>query len=138
MAKSKHTDNTTLVTEFIKTVDPEIAPLMEAVRQTILAADKQIAEQVKWNAPAFYYTGDMPPFDPKEYKRDMVVFNFHKKKHLLLVLPSGAKVSDPTKLLEGSYKDGRRLLTIKDMDDLAAKKDALQDILREWISMVDK
>ena len=50
----------------------------------------------------------MKPFDPKEYKRDLIVMNLHKGR-IMLVFPSGAKVNDTSGLLEGDYKDGRRL-----------------------------
>lgn len=47
-----------------------------------------IGEQIKWNNPCFYFTGEMPAFDPKEYKREIVVMNLFKGR-IMLVLPSG-------------------------------------------------
>ena len=40
-----------------------------ALRQIILAVDPEIGEEIKWNAPTFFYTGAMKPSDPKQYKR---------------------------------------------------------------------
>ena len=63
----------------------------------------------------------MKPFDPKEYKREIVVFNLFKNR-IMLVFPSGEKIKDVSGILEGDYKDGRRLIIFKDMDDVLSKK----------------
>ena len=83
--------------------------VLEALRKTILGAGKEIGEEIKWNAPAFFYSGEMKPFDPKEYKRHLIVFNLFRKDCIRLVFPSGARVNDQSGLLEGDYADGRRL-----------------------------
>jgi hypothetical protein len=119
MAKSKHS-SAQQVTAHIDTLTPEVAEVVEYLRQTILSTHPEIAEQIKWNSPAFYYTGEMAPFDPKEYKRDLIVMNLHKGR-TLLVLPTGAKLTDNSGTLEGNYKDGRRLIAIKDLADAKAK-----------------
>ena len=56
----------------------------------------------------------------------------------MLVFPSGAKVNDTTGLLEGDYKDGRRITVFKDMKDVKAKEKALQKVIKEWLKLVDK
>ena len=138
MEKIKINEDSTNVTEHIQKMEPSVAQLMEAVRQTILTTDKEIGERIKWNAPSFYYTGLMQPFDPKEYKRELLVYNFHKKDYLLLVFPSGAKVKDVTGLMEGDYKDGRRLVKIKDLADLSSKEKGLKKVIKEWLKLIDK
>ena len=79
----------------------------------------------------------MKPFDPKEYKRDIVVMNLHKGR-IMLVFPSGAKVNDKEGFLEGDYKDGRRTVVFKDIDDVKSKKKALQNVLKTWLALVEK
>ncbi|MBK9491767.1 MAG: DUF1801 domain-containing protein [Haliscomenobacter sp.] len=79
----------------------------------------------------------MKEFDPKEYKRDLIVMNLHKGR-IMMVFPSGAKVNDQSGLLEGDYKDGRRIATFKDLDDVQAKQGALQTIIKSWLELVDK
>lgn len=137
MSKEKEVSNTKTVTEYIQKLDPALGKVVEAIRQVILSTDKEIGEQVKWNSPAFFYTGEMKPFDPKEYKRDIVVLNLHKG-FALLVFPTGAKVSDTTGLLKGEYKDGRRLAEFQDMNDVKMKGKTLQKVIKEWIKLVDK
>jgi hypothetical protein len=125
------------VTEHIKKLDPSFGKIIEAVRQIILNTDKEIGERIKWNNPSFYYTGEMKPIDPKEYKREIVVFNLYKGR-ILLVFPGGAKVNDESGLLEGDYKDGRRTTIFKDMKDVKSKEKALQNVIKEWLKLVDK
>ncbi len=129
--------DTELVTQHIQKLEPGAANIVEAIRQIILTSSKEIAERIKWNNPSFYYTGEMKPFDPKEYKRDMAVFNLYKGR-IMIVFPSGGKVNDTSGLLEGDYKDGRRIAVIKDMQDLAAKEQALRTVVKQWLKLVDK
>jgi hypothetical protein len=136
MAKAKKAEPAT-VARYIETLESTLAALVETVRKIILETSPEIGEQIKWNSPSFFYTGDIKPFDPKEYKRDIAVMNLHKG-YVLLVLPTGAKVADPSKILEGNYTDGRRLVTIKDIDSAMQKKDALQQVIRTWLAMVEK
>ncbi|WP_462222525.1 DUF1801 domain-containing protein, partial [Ferruginibacter sp.] len=96
-----------------------------------------VGERIKWNNPSFYYTGEMKPFDPKEYKREIVVFNLFKEK-IMLVFPSGAKVKNTYGLLTGDYKDGRRIAVLKDMADVKTKEKDLQKIIKEWLKLIDK
>src|SRR6478735_7476307 len=136
MAKTKLTD-IEQVTKHIQKLDKSIAPTVEALRQIILNTDKEIGERVKWNNPSFYYTGEMKPFDPKEYKREIIVFNLYKGR-IMLVFPSGAKVNDKSGLLQGEYKDGRRITIFKDMEDVRSKEKLLQTAIKEWLRLVDK
>lgn len=135
MAKIK--DNTALVTAYIQNLEPSFGEIVETIRQIILSTDKEIGEEIKWNAPTFYYTGEMKPFDPKEYKRYIIVTNFHKGR-ILLVFPSGAKVNDTTGFLEGDYKDGRRLVYFKDLADVKAKEEALRNVIKTWLTLIEK
>ena len=43
-----------------------LADVVEALRQVILRAHGDIGEEIKWNAPSFFYTGPLRPFSPKE------------------------------------------------------------------------
>lgn len=134
--KDKLSDNEE-VTRHIQALDSSLGKIIELLRQTILSTDKEIGERIKWNNPSFYYTGEMKPFDPKEYKREIIVFNLYKGR-ILLVFPGGAKVKDTTGLLEGDYKDGRRVIIFKDLEDVMSKKHDLQKIIRDWLKLVDK
>lgn len=136
MAKAKQND-TEKVTELIQKLDKPFGNLVENVRQIILDSGNEIGEQIKWNSPAFYYTGEMKPFDPKEYKRDIVVMNLRNNK-MLLIFPTGGVLKDSLGILEGNYEDGRRMISIFDATDLSSKEAALRAVIKTWISLVDK
>ncbi len=125
------------VTALIGKMEPDLASLVQKVREIILGTDKEIGEQVKWNSPSFFYTGAMQPFDPKEYKRDIVVINLSKG-FPLLVFPTGAKITQATTILEDKRKDGRCFIPLKSIEDVEAKANELQKVLKEWLSLVEK
>ena len=137
MAKSVKPSESEQVEEHISNLDPKVAEIVQTLRKIILATDKEIGERIKWNNPSFYYIGEMKPFDPKEYKREIAVFNLHKNR-IMLVFPGGAKVSDKSGLLEGDYKDGRRITVFKDLDDVRAKEKSLRSVLKQWLKVKDK
>jgi hypothetical protein len=137
MAKAIKLTEQEQVTQHIKKLPASIRNTIEKIRQIILSTDKEIGERIKWNNPSFYYTGEMKEFDPKEYKRDMIVMNLFKER-MMLVFPSGAKVNDQSGLLEGDYKDGRRTIVFKDMEDVEAKEKKLKAVIKKWLTLVDK
>ena len=125
------------VNQHIQKLEPALGNIIETIRKIILSTDKEIGERIKWNNPSFYYTGEMKPFDPKEYKREIVVMNLFKGR-IMLVFPGGAKVNDESGLLEGDYKDGRRITIFTDLEDVESKKKALQKVIKDWLKLVDK
>lgn len=136
MTKSKDINDSIGVTNFIQKLEPRVAEIIEEIRQIILGTDKIIDEQIKWNSPSFFYSGEMKPFDPKEYKRDLAVLNIRKE--IMLVFPTGASIDDTTGVLEGAYTDGRRLVYFKDLSDVKMKKESLQRVIKAWVELVDK
>ena len=99
--------------------------LVMAVRDAILDADDRGTEVVKWQAPTFVYKGNIASFYPKT------------KTHASLMFHRGAALDDPDGLLEGEG-DVSRVARFLDADDLAAKRDALQRLIREWIALQDR
>jgi hypothetical protein len=135
MAKTK-LSNTEQVSAYIDKLEQPIQDIVATLRQVILSTDPEIAEEIKWNAPSFYYSGEIKPFDPKEYRRHIIVMNLHKR--IMMVFPSGAKIDDASGLLTGDYKDGRRLVFVKTIDDVKSITPALQTAIRDWLSKVEK
>ncbi|HTD40378.1 MAG TPA: DUF1801 domain-containing protein [Mucilaginibacter sp.] len=126
------------VDAYMAKLDYPLKDVVQALRELILGTDAEIGEEVKWNAPTFFYSGEMRPFNPKEYKRHLIVFNLFRKDCVRLVFPSGAKVNDKSGLLEGTYADGRRLALFYSMDDVGAKKEVMQRVIKEWLRLLDK
>ena len=125
------------VTQHIQNLDSSTRDTVEVLRQIMLSVSDEISERIKWNNPSFYFKGEMKAFDPKEYKREMAVFNLHKNR-IMLVFPGGAKVNDTSGLLTGDYADGRRIVIFKDQDDVRAKEANLKNVIKEWLKLVDK
>ena len=136
MATSKKLSDTEQVTAHIAKLAPDIKNTVAAIRKIILSCGQEIGERIKWNNPSFYYTGEMKPFDPKEYKREIAVFNLFKVR-IMLVFPSGAKVKDTSGLLEGDYKDGRRIAVFKDLQDVKSKEKALRMVIERWLELAE-
>lgn len=126
------------VNEFMAELKYPLADVIQYLRNYILSLDKNIGEGIFYNAPVFFYTGKMKPFDPKEYRRYIVGFNLFKKDTLRLIFLRGASADDPTGLLEGDYKDGRRLVLFKSIDDVKSKEAELKKIIKQLIKLIDK
>ena len=134
----KSLTDTAAVDIFMQKLKHPLTKVMQAIREIVLSTDKEIGEEIKWNAPAFIYTGEMKPFNPKEYKRYIIVSNLFKKDYIRLVFPSGAKVNDTSGLLEGDYTDGRRLAMFSDLKDVKSKEKALRRVIKDWLKLVEK
>jgi hypothetical protein len=124
------------VDEYMKRLKHPLSDVVEALRQIILKTDPKIGEEVKWNAPSFFYTGEMEPFNPKDYRRYLVVFNLFKKDCIRLVFWGGAKVKDTSGFLEGYYADGRRLAMFYGMNDVKSKQAKLQKIVKQQLKLL--
>ena len=96
------------VTQHISKLEPVLGKTIEYIRRAILSTDKEIGERIKWNNPSFYYTGEMKPFDPKEYKREIIVMNLFKGR-MMLVFPSGAKVNEAVRTARADPETQKRL-----------------------------
>jgi hypothetical protein len=126
------------VDDYVRKMKHPLVDAVKSLRKIILSAGAEMGEEIKWNAPTFFYAGEMGPSDPKEYKRYIVVFNLYRKDCIRLVFPSGAKVKDTSGLLEGEYADGRRLAMFYGLKDVAAKEKQLQRVIRKWLMLLDK
>lgn len=138
MAKTNKLSDEEQVEKYIEVLEHPLKDIVLILRRIVLATDAEIAEQIKWNSLSFYYNGMMKAFAPKEYKRDIVVFNLHKNDCVLLVFPTGAKINDDSGLLEGKFSDSRKIAKFSTIDDVKHKEKLLQVILKAWLKQVDK
>jgi len=118
-------NKTEKVTNFIALLDNPLKEEMNAVREIILAASDKITEDIKWSAPSFAYKDNMATFNPRAKK--FVNLTFHK----------GALIKDANGLLEGDQKEAR-VARFNNMEDVLYKKEALEEIVRNWISLMDE
>lgn len=120
---SKLTD-TEQVAAYMQALDHPLKPEVEAVRSLIKAAGP-LSERIKWNAPSYYY------------KEDFVTFNLHDPSAIRLIFHHPAIVGIASPLLEGDWKD-RRIAYIRSGQEVDAKKEELQRIIREWIKVMSE
>ncbi|MFA7273936.1 MAG: DUF1801 domain-containing protein [Crocinitomicaceae bacterium] len=114
---------------------PKSLALINEIRKVIASTSDKISEEVKWNSPSFFYNGEMQPFNAKEYKRDLVVLNCREER-ILLVFPTGNRIPDEDQFLEGNYPDGRRMVTIRSIQELEIKKSSLQKVISIWLQNI--
>lgn len=126
------------VDAYMQKLKHPLADVVEALRRIILRTDKEIGEEIKWNAPTFFYAGKMKPSDPKDYKRYLIVFNLYQKDCIRLVFPSGAKIKDTSGLLQGDYADGRRLAFFHNLEEVKSHTRRLQQAIGKWLRLLDK
>ncbi len=122
------------VAAFMAALDDPRKPVLEAVRQAILAASPLIAEGIKWNAPSFrtseyFATTNLNP------KGGGVRVILHTGAKVRASGVSAVAIDDPAGLLQWLAKD-RAMVTFADTGDVAAKRSALQAILRAWMELL--
>ncbi|MEM7317681.1 MAG: DUF1801 domain-containing protein [Pseudomonadota bacterium] len=105
--------------------DNPMKPVVQAMREIILAADDRVGECIKWKAPTFTYKGNIASFFPKS------------KKHASLMFHMGAHIPGDHAILQGDAKDGRSV-KIATLEDLTAQRAALEQAVRAWCDWKDR
>lgn len=118
--------NTEQVNEFMDRLDHPFKAEVEMMREMIKNVNKDITEQIKWNAPSFSYKG--------EY---LVTFNLWEKGRIHLVFHNPMISKVKSELLEGDY-DHRRMAYFSDKKDIEEKKAALEKVLKDLIKLQKK
>jgi uncharacterized protein YdhG (YjbR/CyaY superfamily) len=124
--KGSPVSRTDKVDEFLRERNHPLTAEVEAVRSIIMGVNKDINEEVKWNAPSFNFKG--------EY---LVTFNLRDTKRIHLVFHNPLIPQVKSKILEGDYKD-RRMAYFADMQDIKAKKPLLEKALKDLIKLLER
>jgi uncharacterized protein YdhG (YjbR/CyaY superfamily) len=124
--KGSPVSRTDKVDEFLRERNHPLTAEVEAVRSIIMGVNKDINEEVKWNAPSFNFKG--------EY---LVTFNLRDTKRIHLVFHNPLIPQVKSKILEGDYKD-RRMAYFADMQDIKAKKSLLEKALKDLIKLLER
>jgi hypothetical protein len=127
-----------IVDEFLKRLNHPLKDVIAYLRKVILGADKSIGEGVYWNAPTFYYIGKMKSFEPKEYKRYIVGFNFYKQDSIRLIFLRGADATDPKGLLTGDFKDKRKLTSFQNLEQVKKAEADLVKIIKDLVKKINQ
>jgi hypothetical protein len=124
--KGSPVSRTDKVEEFLRELRHPLKAEVEAVRSIIKGVNKNINEEIKWKAPSFNYKGDY-----------LVTFNLRDVKRVYLVFHNPLIPQVKSALLEGDYKD-RRMAYFSNMEDVKAKKVALEKALKDLIRLIGR
>jgi len=127
MKEIKPTQNgTEQVDEFMEKLDHPFKAEVRTMREMIRNVNKDITEQIKWNAPSFSYKGE-----------SLVTFNLWEKQKIHLVFHNPMISRVKSELLEGDY-DHRRMAYFADQKAIEEKKAALEKVLKDLIRLQKK
>ena len=124
--KGSPVSRTDKVDEFLRELSHPLKAEVEAVRSIIMGVNKDINEEIKWNAPSFNYKG--------EY---LVTFNLRETKRVHLVFHNSQIGKVKNDLLEGDYVD-RRMTYFVNMNDIKANKPLLEKALKDLIKLIGR
>jgi uncharacterized protein YdhG (YjbR/CyaY superfamily) len=114
------------VDEFMARHETPMKAEVQAVRDIIKSVNPAIGEQIKWNAPSYFYNGV-----------DLVTFNLWTKEHVHLVFHYPAVVNIESNILEGDYPT-RRMTYLRGMADIEAKRAELARVVGELVAAVER
>ena len=113
------------VDDWFAATDHPQKPVMQAVRQAILAADDRVGECIKWKSPTFTFNGNIASINPQA------------KRFVSLMFHRGADIPGEYPSLSGSGNT-TRYLQFQDATEVEALKPELQSIVRSWCDMRQK
>jgi len=121
------------VVAFLRDLDHPQKPAIATLRQILLGTSPVIREGIKWNSPSFQTTDWFATINLRARDgKDRVWLILHTGATKKASATGGLPIADPTSLLEWLGKD-RGLVVFADRQDIEAKREALQAIVRQWI-----
>lgn len=129
MAKEKLT-GTQEVNQFLAELEHPFKPEIEQLRKIILGANKELYENIKWNAPNFGLKGE-----------DRITMRIHPPKQIQLIFHRGAKVqnlppknliTDDKGLLAWKTTD-RAVATFANLKEIKSAAGDITDLVTKWL-----
>ena len=91
------------------------------------------AKSIKWNAPSFRTSEFFATMHLRAKNGVQLILHFGAKKRA--DLDAGSKIADPESILEWLAAD-RAVAKFRDLRDIAAKRTAFTNVIRQWITHV--
>ena len=119
------------VTKFLDDLNHPLRAEIEQLRLTILKADGEITENIKWNGPNYCFENE-----------DRITMRIHPPQQLQLIFHRGVKkltqpndriIDDNSGLLVWKEND-RAVASFKDINSIDKSKLDIVDIVNKWIS----
>ena len=120
------------VTEFLNELNHPFRNEIEELRDCILASDKNLIENIKWNAPNYSFENEdritmrIQPITTKV----QLIFHRGAKKHKQ---PKERLIANKSKILLWKEND-RAIITFKNKQDIENGKAELEKIISEWLT----
>jgi hypothetical protein len=112
------------VDEWFDAYENPMKPVVQRVRDVVLAADERVDECIKWKAPTFTCRGNIASFYPKS------------KQHASLMFHQGAKIPGDHPRLEGTG-DTSRVMKLGTIDEVDAAAADIERLVKAWCDWRD-
>ncbi len=122
------------VTELLENLDSDTLAQVNKLRKIIMSAEGSLTENIKWNAPNYFFNGE-----------DRITLNLADKNgRVRLILHMGAKkkedkkakpvLADDSSLVEWN-SNIRGTITFAGLDDIQAKQVQLTRLVKKWLAL---
>lgn len=129
---TKQSNKSSEVTEFLDELNHPFRKEIEELRDCILALNKNLSENVKWNAPNYCFENEdrmTMRIQPMTTKVQLVFHRGAKKQEQ----PKDKLIKNKSKMLVWKEND-RAIITFKNSQEIEDGKDELKKIITEWIT----
>jgi hypothetical protein len=129
MAKQTGIDE---LAQYLNELDHPLKPEIEALRAIVAGVDSRLRESIKWNAPSFALDDHFATFKLRPPTAVQIVLHTGAK---VKEHPTEFKIEDAEGLLKWAAPD-RALLTFRSMQEVEARRPAVEAILKQWIAQL--
>jgi uncharacterized protein YdhG (YjbR/CyaY superfamily) len=124
------------VTEFLNELNHPFRKEIEELRDCILASNKDLTENIKWNAPNYCFENEdrvTMRIQPMNTKVQLIFHRGAKKQEQ----PKDQLIDNKSKMLVWKEND-RAIITFKNSQEIEDGKAELEKIINEWITAARK
>ncbi|MEO7978434.1 DUF1801 domain-containing protein [Flavobacterium sp.] len=129
---TKQSNKNSEVTEFLNELNHPFRKEIEKLRDCILASNKDLTEDIKWNSPNYCFENEdriTMRIQPMNTKVQLIFHRGAKKQEQ----PKDKWIENKSKMLVWKEND-RAIVTFKNLQEIENGKDELEKIITEWIS----
>ncbi|CAD0002648.1 DUF1801 domain-containing protein [Flavobacterium salmonis] len=128
---TKQSNKSREVTEFLNELNHPFRKEIEELRDHILVSNKNLTENIKWNAPNYCFENEdriTMRIQPMTTKVQLIFHRGAKKQEQ----PKDRLIANKSKMLVWKEND-RAVITFKNSQEIKKGKDELEKIINEWI-----
>ena len=129
---TKQSNKSSEVTEFLNELNHPFRKEIEELRNHILASNRDLTENIKWNAPNYCFENEdriTMRIQPMTTKVQLIFHRGAKKQEQ----PKDKLIENKSKMLVWKEND-RAIATFKNIQEIENGKDELEKIINEWIT----